>query len=123
VSKHNIGKNWSQEDASIKLEIKPLRDYKTAFCSPQAHTVPIVKKLLPPPEVEVMQSFDKCMCMKPCAHINSKNTVCTLKFFLKMFILAQARSLLILLWIHGDLHDKRSENIILACYKFIIFYR
>jgi hypothetical protein len=34
-----IGKNQSQEDASNKLENKPLRDYETAFCSPLAHTV------------------------------------------------------------------------------------
>jgi hypothetical protein len=34
-----IGKNWSQEDASNKLEKEPLRDYKTAFCSPLALTV------------------------------------------------------------------------------------
>jgi hypothetical protein len=41
---------------------------------------------LPPPEAEVMQSFDKCVYMKPCAHNNSKNIVC----ILKMFILVQA---------------------------------
>jgi hypothetical protein len=33
-----IGKNWSQEDASNKLEEELLRDYKTAFCSPLTHT-------------------------------------------------------------------------------------
>jgi hypothetical protein len=32
-------KNWSQEDTSNKLEKEPLREYKTAFCSPLAHTV------------------------------------------------------------------------------------
>jgi hypothetical protein len=34
-----IRKNRSQEDTSNKLEKEPLRDYKTAFCSPLAHTV------------------------------------------------------------------------------------
>jgi hypothetical protein len=34
-----IRKNQSQEDTSNKLEREPLRDYKTAFCSPLAHTV------------------------------------------------------------------------------------
>jgi hypothetical protein len=34
-----MGKNWSQEDSSNKLEKEPLRDYKTAFCLPLAHTV------------------------------------------------------------------------------------
>jgi hypothetical protein len=32
-------KIWSQEDASNKLKTEPLRDYKTAFCSPLAHMV------------------------------------------------------------------------------------
>jgi hypothetical protein len=32
-------KKRSQEDTSNKLEKEPLRDYKTAFCSPLAHTV------------------------------------------------------------------------------------
>jgi hypothetical protein len=34
-----IGKNWSQEDASNKLEKEPLRDYETAYCSHLAHMV------------------------------------------------------------------------------------
>jgi hypothetical protein len=34
-----IGKNWSQEDSSKKLEKEPLKDYETACCSPLAHMV------------------------------------------------------------------------------------
>jgi hypothetical protein len=34
-----IRKNRSQEDTLNKLEKEPLRDYKTAFCSPLAHRV------------------------------------------------------------------------------------
>jgi hypothetical protein len=40
-----IRKNWSQEDASNKLEKEPLREYETAFCSPLAHMV-LQKKIL-----------------------------------------------------------------------------
>jgi hypothetical protein len=43
--------------------------------------------------------------------------------FLKMFRkMVQARTLLIVVKGHGELHDKRKENNILACNNFIIFY-
>jgi hypothetical protein len=69
------------------------------------------------------QSVCVCVCMRLCAQNNSK--ILSLNFkklnVWKMFILIQARTLLILVTIHGELHDKQNENNILARYRFIIF--